>query len=113
MSRVLARIGAALLAALAVLASARAEPPKLPVPAIDQSAVALRGYFYVGGHYVGDPGKEILQGQIYVEDIAFFCPLDGILATGFIDGEINHSHEGPPGKLSDNLYYISQAPRDQ
>ena len=70
MSRVLARIGAALLAALAVLASARAEPPKLPVPAIDQSAVALRGYFYVGGHYVGDPGKEILQGQIYVEVLA-------------------------------------------
>ena len=28
---------------------ARAEPPKLPVPAVDQSAVAQRGYFYVGG----------------------------------------------------------------
>ena len=70
MSRVLARIGAALLPALAFLASAQAEPPKLPVPAVDQSAVALRGYFYVGGHYVGDPGKEILQGQIYVEVLA-------------------------------------------
>jgi pimeloyl-ACP methyl ester carboxylesterase len=63
-------IGAALLPALAVFASVRAEPPKLPVPAVDQSAVAQRGYFYVGGKYVGEPGKEIMQGQIYVEVLA-------------------------------------------
>jgi pimeloyl-ACP methyl ester carboxylesterase len=63
-------IGAALLPALALVASARAEPPKLPVPAVDQSAIALRGYFYVGGQYVGDPGKEIMQGQVYVEVLA-------------------------------------------
>src|SRR6202790_5876469 len=50
--------------------TARAEPPKLPVPAVDQSAVALRGYFYVGGKYVGEPGKEIMQGQTYVEVLA-------------------------------------------
>ena len=49
---------------------ARAEPPKLPVPAVDQSAVAQRGYFYVGGKYVGEPGKEIMQGQVYVEVLA-------------------------------------------
>jgi len=49
---------------------ARAEPPKLPVPAVDQSAVALRGYFYVGGKYVGEPGNEIMQGQTYVEVLA-------------------------------------------
>jgi hypothetical protein len=63
-------IGAALLPALALVASARAEPPKLPVPAVDQSAIALRGYFYIGGQYVGDPGKEIMQGQVYVEVLA-------------------------------------------
>jgi pimeloyl-ACP methyl ester carboxylesterase len=63
-------IGAALLPALAFITTAQAEPPKLPVPAVDQSAVALRGYFYVGGKYVGDPGKEIMQGQIYVEVLA-------------------------------------------
>jgi pimeloyl-ACP methyl ester carboxylesterase len=40
------------------------------VPAVDQSAVAQRGYFYVGGRYVGEPGKEIMQGQIYVEVLA-------------------------------------------
>jgi pimeloyl-ACP methyl ester carboxylesterase len=71
MSHVSARlIGAALLPALAFVAPARAEPPKLPVPAVDQSAVAQRGYFYVGGKYVGDPGKEIMQGQVYVEVLA-------------------------------------------
>jgi hypothetical protein len=60
----------ALLPALACAAAVRAEPPKLPVPAVDQSAVAQRGYFYVGGKYVGEPGKEIMQGQIYVEVLA-------------------------------------------
>src|SRR6476619_2293778 len=55
---------------LAASASSRAEPPKLPVPAIDQSAVAQRGYFYVGGKYTGEPGKDIMQGQVYVEVLA-------------------------------------------
>ena len=43
---------------------------KLPVSAVDQSAVAKRGYFYVGGKYVGETGKEIMAGQIYVEVLA-------------------------------------------
>ena len=51
-------------------AAVRAEPAKLPVPAVDQSAVAQRGYFYVGGQYVGEPGKETMRGQIYVEVLA-------------------------------------------
>jgi pimeloyl-ACP methyl ester carboxylesterase len=62
-------IGIVALTALAPTV-AQADPPKLPVPAIDQSAVALRGYFYVGGKYVGEPGKEIMQGQVYVEVLA-------------------------------------------
>src|SRR5262245_3799964 len=53
-----------------VSASAQAEPPKLPVATVDQSAVAQRGYFYVGGKYVGEPGKESMQGQAYVEVLA-------------------------------------------
>jgi pimeloyl-ACP methyl ester carboxylesterase len=48
----------------------RAESPKLPVPAVDQSALGQRGYFFVGGRYVGEPGKEIMQGQAYVEVLA-------------------------------------------
>jgi pimeloyl-ACP methyl ester carboxylesterase len=63
------RLVAVLLPAFAV-APARAEPPKLPVPAFDQSAVAKRGYFYVGGKYVGEAGKDIMDGQIFVEVLA-------------------------------------------
>ena len=58
----------------ALLSGAIATPAlaevKLPVPAVDQSMVAQRGYFYVGGHYAGEPGKKIMQGQIYVEVLA-------------------------------------------
>ena len=70
MSRMLTRSVAALLPVLLASSGAQAEPPKLPVPAVDQSAVALRGFFYVGGKYVGPPGQEIMQGQIYVEVLA-------------------------------------------
>jgi pimeloyl-ACP methyl ester carboxylesterase len=75
MPRLMSRIACGLslgifLAALAAAAPARAESPKLPVPAVDQSAVGQRGYFYAGGKYVGEPGKEIMQGQIYVEVLA-------------------------------------------
>jgi pimeloyl-ACP methyl ester carboxylesterase len=58
---------------IGLLASpACAEPPKLQVPLVDQSGVAARGYFYVGGHYVGsnEPGKDVMDGQIYVEVLA-------------------------------------------
>jgi pimeloyl-ACP methyl ester carboxylesterase len=47
-----------------------AEGPLLPVPAIDQSALGARGYFYVGGRYSGETGKEVMQGQTYVEVLA-------------------------------------------
>jgi pimeloyl-ACP methyl ester carboxylesterase len=59
-----------LLPMLAVAMPVRAEAPKLPVSAVDQSAVGQRGYFYVGGKYVGTPGNEIMQGQVYVEVLA-------------------------------------------
>src|SRR5947209_112520 len=62
--------GLAFTVLVSALAPASAQAPKLPVPAIDQSAVGARGYFYVGGRYVGEPGKEIMAGQIYVEVIA-------------------------------------------
>src|ERR1700744_3532683 len=72
MTRLISRMACSVVlpALAATMAAVRAEPPKLPVPAVDQSAVAQRGYFYVGGKYVGEPGKEIMQGQIYVEVLA-------------------------------------------
>jgi hypothetical protein len=32
-----------------------------------ESNVARQGYFYVGGRYVGEPGREAMVGQMYVE----------------------------------------------
>lgn len=69
-SRFAANIALALFVCTATPNGATADPPRLPVPAVDQSAVAARGYFYVGGRYVGDPGKETMQGQMYVEVLA-------------------------------------------
>ena len=61
MSHIPSRICCGLLLSGLAGAPALAEV-KLPVPAVDQSAVAKRGYFYVGGKYVGEPGKEIMAG---------------------------------------------------
>jgi pimeloyl-ACP methyl ester carboxylesterase len=60
------RIGAVL--AFSVLAMTASDRSKAQaVPTYDQSAIARRGYFYVGGSYVGDPGKKVMHGQVYVE----------------------------------------------
>jgi pimeloyl-ACP methyl ester carboxylesterase len=68
--RLAANIAFACFVCTVAINGAAADPPRLPVPAVDQSAVAARGYFYVGGRYVGDPGKETMQGQMYVEVLA-------------------------------------------
>jgi pimeloyl-ACP methyl ester carboxylesterase len=69
MNNACSRIACAFVVSAFVAAPSSAEV-KLPVPAYDQSAVAKRGYFYVGGKYVGEDGKNIMQGQIYVEVLA-------------------------------------------
>ena len=38
---------------------------------MQESAVARRELFYVGGEYVGPPGDEVMHGQMYVEAL---CP---------------------------------------
>jgi len=59
---------AGLLALAVISISARAaEAPAGPVPAYDQSAIARRGYFYVPGSYIGEPGKQRMHEQMYVE----------------------------------------------
>src|SRR5262249_15249489 len=62
--------GVLLCVAAVVPTPLQADPPKLPVPAFDQSAVGQRGYFYVGGQYIGEDGKNIMRGQVYVEVVA-------------------------------------------
>ena len=88
---------------LAAPAPGWAEPPKLPVPAVDQSAIAQRGYFYVGGKYTGKLGKDIMQGQVYVEvlapkDVRRPYPL-AVLGEGASmssQGRRHNSGRGPP-----------------
>jgi pimeloyl-ACP methyl ester carboxylesterase len=51
-------------------AAAQGNPPPAAVPATVkavESNVARQGYFHVGGRYVGEPGKEVMTGQMYVE----------------------------------------------
>lgn len=59
---------AAVLIAMQVLAAfvlnVYAQSPKEPTKSVTNYA---RDFFYVGGAYVGDPGKQIMRGQMYVE----------------------------------------------
>ena len=67
---------AVLLALVAVFASgwhranaqnvADASPPA-SIPTVPTADIARKGDFYVGGHYVGEPGKETMDGAMYVE----------------------------------------------
>jgi len=59
-------IGAGFVVLLA-LAARHDVPAAEPVPSYDQFATARRGYFYVGGSYVGEPGKRVMSGQMHVE----------------------------------------------
>src|SRR6516164_3232768 len=61
-----------IVAALLVLASIgnstrAADRTAKPVASSDQSAIARRGYFHVGGAYLGKPGEQRMHGQMYVE----------------------------------------------
>src|SRR5260370_27165004 len=46
--------------------AAGAAPPA-SFPTFSTADIARQGHFYVGGHYVGDPGKETMDGAMYVE----------------------------------------------
>ena len=45
---------------------AGARPPA-GVPTFSTADIGRQGHFYVGGHYVGEPGKETMDGAMYVE----------------------------------------------
>jgi pimeloyl-ACP methyl ester carboxylesterase len=71
------RMPAAVLAALAAILvsgwfGAKAQSltgaaPPAAIPTFSTANVAREGHFYVGGHYVGEPGKEIMFGAMYVD----------------------------------------------
>ncbi len=41
--------------------------PPASVPTFSTAEIGRQGHFYVGGHYVGEPGKETMDGAMYVE----------------------------------------------
>jgi pimeloyl-ACP methyl ester carboxylesterase len=46
--------------------AASAAPPA-SIPTFSTADIARTGFFYVGGRYVGEPGKEVMDGAEYVE----------------------------------------------
>lgn len=65
--------GVALVLGALAGAPARSQPAPatLPadIPAHDQSAIARRGFFYVGGEYAGEGAAQVMRGQMYVEAV--------------------------------------------
>jgi pimeloyl-ACP methyl ester carboxylesterase len=41
--------------------------PPASIPTFSTADIASTGFFYAGGHYVGAPGKEVMDGAEYVE----------------------------------------------
>ena len=42
-------------------------PPPPGIPTFSTENIARQGHFYVGGKWVGEPGKQIMRGQMYVD----------------------------------------------
>ena len=49
--------------------SGAGNPPPSAIPTFSTPNIGREGHFYVGGHYEGQPGNEILFGAMYVEVI--------------------------------------------
>jgi pimeloyl-ACP methyl ester carboxylesterase len=41
--------------------------PPSSIPTFSTESLGRMAHFYVGGHYVGEPGKEVMDGAMYVE----------------------------------------------
>src|SRR5262249_50660460 len=46
--------------------TSKANPPA-SIPTFSTEDIARTGFFYAGGNYVGDKGKEVMGGAMYVE----------------------------------------------
>lgn len=61
---------AVLLAGAILGANAESVPGAVPpssIPTFSTANIGRQGHFYVGGHYVGEPAKETMDGAMYVE----------------------------------------------
>jgi pimeloyl-ACP methyl ester carboxylesterase len=77
--------------------------PRASVPTFSTEKIGRQGHFYVGGKYVGEPGKEMMRGAMYVEvwvpkEIRYPYPIMFIQAGG---GQTNiallQTPDGRPG----------------
>jgi pimeloyl-ACP methyl ester carboxylesterase len=64
---VAAVLAAVFVSGLANAAHVAAANPPSSVPTFSTADIGRQGHFYVGGHYVGEPGKETMDGAMYVE----------------------------------------------
>jgi pimeloyl-ACP methyl ester carboxylesterase len=63
---VLALLGTAFAANAQGRRASPATPPD-SIPTFSTENLARKGFFYAGGEYAGEPGKEVMAGQMYVE----------------------------------------------
>ena len=61
---------ASLTAALGLVATASWTAMAQQASKLPPSAANERSFFFAGGKYVGEPGKEVMRGQMYVERLA-------------------------------------------
>jgi pimeloyl-ACP methyl ester carboxylesterase len=66
-SRIVPVIVAVFVSGWANAAHVSAATPPPSVPTFSTADIGRQGHFYVGGHYVGEPGKETMDGAMYVE----------------------------------------------
>ncbi len=52
---------------MAAGAAVYAQAPPDSIPTVSLGNVARKGFFYAGGEYVGEPGRETMGGAMYVE----------------------------------------------
>ncbi|MCA0423812.1 MAG: alpha/beta fold hydrolase [Proteobacteria bacterium] len=74
------------------------------------STVANRSFFYAGGQYVGEPGKQVMAGQMYVERLApreVRQPFPIVLIHGAAQTATNWM-QTPDGRKGWAEYFIEQ-----
>jgi len=110
---VLRKLSIACIALLASVGAANAKDvsaavPNQSIPTFSTNDIARTGFFYAGGKYVGQPGKETMHGAMYVEvlvpkkvrhatPVLFFHGV-GQTATGWLQ-----TPDGRPGWAYDFL----------
>jgi pimeloyl-ACP methyl ester carboxylesterase len=85
--------------------------PPASIPTVSTADIARQGFFYVGGHYVGEAGKENMDGAMYVEvlvpkkirhpyPIVFFYGGQGQTSVGLL--------QRPDGRPGWAYYFVRQ-----